>query len=330
MFNLTKSHEERARELHYGSIVVDGHCDSIGDVIKGKRSLAKMSDIGHLDVPRMIEGGVNVQIFALWIESEYKPDRSLKRGLKLLSYLLKEMDRAKESLEVPKDLSSIESLVNQGKSVGLISFEGGEILQREIEILYILKNLGVHSICLTWNERNEIADGVGELHSGGGLTNFGREVVKEMNKLSMIIDVSHITPKGFWDVIGETKKPIIASHSNAYRLMNHPRNLTDEQLMAIAQNKGLVGVNFAPEFIHGKQSAVELVEHIEHIANVAGIDHVGLGSDFDGITETPEGLENATKMINITRGLVYKGFSDLEIKKVLGLNFLRVFKEIEK
>ena len=201
----------------------------------------------------------------------------------------------------------------------------------DLGVLRILYRLGIRLITLTWNQRNQIADGAGEARTGGGLTEFGVKVVAEMNHLGMLIDVSHLSEAGFWDVIKKSKEPIVASHSNCYSLCPHLRNLKDEQIKALADKGGVIGVTFVPDFLikENRKSTVEdVVRHIDYLVEKAGIDHVGLGSDFDGTVELPIGLKGADEIPNITKELLNQGYKEDDIKKILGGNFLRVFKDV--
>ena len=177
--------------------------------------------------------------------------------------------------------------------------------------------------------RNQLADGVTDSRTGGGLSEFGVKVVEELNRLGVIIDVSHLSDTGFWDLIAVTTEPIIASHSNSRAVCGHARNLTDDQIRALADLGGVMGINFSPNFIHLTRADVaSVVDHIDHIVKLVGVDYVGLGSDFDGIRGTPKGLEDVSKMPNITLELVHRGYSEEEISKILGENHLRIFKDI--
>jgi membrane dipeptidase len=187
------------------------------------------------------------------------------------------------------------------------------------------------AIGLTWNERNMIADGVGEERTGGGLTNFGVEVVKEMNNCGIIVDVSHLSEKGFWDVLEVSRHPIIASHSNSKTICDHKRNLTDEQIRALAKNGGVMGMNYAPNFVteDGADADIAAVlRHVEHICALVGDDHVGLGSDYDGIGATPRGLEDVTCAPAVTEALLRAGYSEETVGKILGQNFLRIIRHV--
>jgi membrane dipeptidase len=212
----------------------------------------------------------------------------------------------------------------------VLAVEGGEALQGDLGVLRILYKLGVRVLTLTHSIRNKLGDGCSE-SSRSGLTQFGREVVQEMNKLGMVIDVSHLNEKGFWDVIKNSCDPIIASHSNARVLCDHVRNLTDDQIQAIAQTGGVIGVTFVRNFLSSipEEASVETVlNHINHIEELVGAKHIGIGSDYDGMGPGPKGLEHVGKVKNITRGLIQHGYSDDEIKGILGGNFLQVFQRI--
>ncbi len=181
----------------------------------------------------------------------------------------------------------------------------------------------VHSL------RNLLADGVADNRTKGGLSQFGVEVVEELNRLGMIVDVSHLSDAGFWDVMEISKDPVVASHSNARAVCAHPRNMTDDMIRALAERGGVMGMNFAPDFVHKKKPSVEtLVDHIDHIVDLVGPEHVGLGSDFDGIPDTPKGLEDASKMPAITEELVKREYSEDYIRLILGGNHLRLLKEV--
>jgi membrane dipeptidase len=218
----------------------------------------------------------------------------------------------------------------QGKLAAVLAIEGGEALEGDLGVLRLFHRLGVRSIGLTWNERNNIADGVGDSRSKGGLSVFGADLIKEMNRLGILVDVSHLSDPGFWDVVELSTQPIIASHSNSRAVCNHRRNLTDDQIKALAKNGGVMGMNFAAAFVKedGKPKLDDLLNHIDHIVELVGPEHVGLGSDFDGIGAAPEELTDASTMPLITDGLCKRGYSDEHIRLILGGNYFRVFKEV--
>ncbi|HLS89015.1 MAG TPA: dipeptidase [Sphingobacteriaceae bacterium] len=321
---------EAAQALHRDALVVDAHADTVLDIING-RPLGRRSRRGHVDLPRLRDGGVKVQVFAHYIQGEYKPDRALPRFLELLDAFLTEVDANASHITVVKTVAQLEEAVSQGKIAAVLAIEGGEALAGRLAVLRIFHRLGVRLIGLTWNERNDLADGVGESGTGGGLSRLGVAVVQEMNRLGMVVDVSHLSDAGFWHVMEVSSRPVVASHSNCRALCNHPRNLSDEQIKALARNGGVMGMNFYPPFVDEdpRQATIDrIVDHMEHIVQLVGPDHVGLGSDFDGIDSTPIDLEDVSKLPRLTEAMVRRGFSDADIRKILGENFLRVFRQV--
>lgn len=316
---------------HQEAIVVDAHCDTLLPVSRGQKTLTERSAVGHIDLPRLREGGVKVQFFAAYIEPEYKPERALKRVLQLFDVFFLQLEAAAPELVLATSAADIEKAVAAGRVAALLSIEGGEALQGDLGVLRLLYRMGVRSLGLTWNQRNDLADGVGEGRTRGGLTELGRRVVQEMNRLGMLVDVAHLAEAGFWDVCEVAEKPFIASHANAYSLCPHPRNLKDEQIKALAEKGGVMGITFAAGFVdvdENKRNLSRVLDHIEHVVNLVGPDHVGLGSDFDGTRQVAAGLEDVTRLPALTQGLWERGFKRGDIEKILGGNFLRVIKEV--
>jgi membrane dipeptidase len=279
----------------------------------------------------MKEGGVDVQFFAIFIEDIYKPERSLKRTLQLIDCFYKEIEKNQDDISLVTNYNQIEEVNRAGKIAAILSIEGGEALEGDLGALRVLYKLGVRLLTLTWNQRNQIADGIWESRAGSGLTEFGIKVIDEMNDLRMLIDVSHLSETGFLDVIKKSKAPIVASHSNCYALCPHLRNLKDEQIKALADKGGVIGITFVPDFLtqeKRKTIVKDVVTHIDYLAEKAGIDCVGLGSDFDGTDDLPLGLEGVDKIPNITKELLDRDYKEREIEKILGGNFLRVFKKV--
>jgi len=318
------------KTLHFNSLVVDTHCDTLLRVVKGDYKLHEENPVGHVDIPRLRKGGVGVQFFAAYISAEYKPDRSTRRFLQLCDSFYTALENNASDLHLILKTSDIDQAQSEGKIGAFLSVEGGEALEGDLAVLRMLYRLGVRAIGLTWNERNQIAEGLGECRSGGGLTDFGVQVVQEMNRLGMIVDVSHISEPGFWDCIKVSKHPIIASHSNAKAVCNHARNLTDEQIKALARNGGVMGMNMAVEFLHTDRPVTvdHVVDHIEHIVNLVGSKHVGIGADYDGIGKAPEGLENVAGLPLLTEALLRRGFNEEQVRDILGLNFRRVMTQV--
>lgn len=328
-----------ASRIHQEAVIIDGHCDTMLSVMGRRhyssykqRDFFERSETGHIDLPRLKEGGVTCQVMALYIEPQYKPTRSARRCLELLDgfYSLLE-DSADFTLATSaQDIIDVKS----GDQVcGLLSIEGGEAIEGSLSLLRSFYRLGVRAMGLTWNQRNDIADGVGEKSAKSGLTDFGISVVKEMERLGMLVDVSHLSETSFWGVDEVAERPYIASHSNVRALASHPRNLTDKQIEALAAKGGVIGVVFCPLFVDDKEnvSLSRLCDHIDHIKKIAGIDHVGLGSDFDGFGVSPgssQVMKDVSEMPRLTEELLNRRYTEEEVKKVLGGNWLRVYKEV--
>ncbi len=321
---------QAAKELHQKAVLVDGHIDTLLEIVNGRISgIGERNNLSHVDLPRMKEGGVGVQFFAAFIEPAYKPERALKRTLQLISRFHKEMKKNHDAVEQVLQYKDIDAILAKNKIAAVLSIEGGEGISGDLDILHAFYQLGVRAIGLTWNERNELAEGVGEKHANGGLTTFGRQVVTEMNHLGMVVDVSHMTERSFWDVVEVSQRPVVASHSNAHAQCAHLRNLKDDQIKALAEQGGVMGMNFAPPFIDPETATISrLIDHIDHIVNLVGPDHVGLGSDYDGIPSAPEGLDDVTTFPRITQALLDRGYSEADIMKILGGNFLRVLRQV--
>jgi len=320
----------KAAALHRESIVVDAHCDTLTAMPGQRRRLGELSCLGQLDLPRLRAGGVKVQFFAAFIAPEFKT-APLRKALELIDLFYKEVDANKQDIALVKNLSEIEKAVTSDKIAALLSIEGGEALEGSPGVLRMLYHLGVRSLTLTWNSRNELGEGVGEEPTYAGLTPFGRVVVREMNRLGMLVDISHLGEKGFWDVLGVSRQPVIASHSNCRVLCEHPRNLNDQQIRALADKGGVMGITFVSSFLGGGKPGIGAVlDHIDHVVAVGGIDCVGLGSDFDGADEPPLGLEDCSRLCGLTEGLLERGYGNIEIKKILGGNFWRVIGQVLK
>ena len=332
--------DEATLQLHKRATVVDAHIDTLLEImvpparpikLPTPRKFGERSSKGHVDLPRLLESGVDLQIFAVYIQPEYKIERALHRALQVFDRFYKELHDHEDKMMLFTKVSDVREAEKQGKIAAMLSIEGGEAVEADLGILRMLYRLGLRAMTLTWNERNQIADGAGEGRTKGGLTNFGVELVKEMNNLGMVVDVSHLNDAGFFDVIETTTKPIIASHSNCRAVCNHRRNLTDDMIKILADNGGVMGMNFAPSFVdENKENATleRVLDHVDHIVKVASVDNVGLGSDFDGIETTPKGLEDVTRMPYLTEGLLKRGYKEDDIRKVLGENFLRVFRQV--
>jgi membrane dipeptidase len=328
--------------VHNKSLVVDFHCDTLKFVVdwpmiraplEKRRRLGERSQEGHVDLPKLFEGGINCQVFAVFTTREPRPQDA---AMWLLDAFYRELDLNKDKLVLALNSKDILKAKKDGKVSAFLSLEGGEPLLGSLAALRMFYKLGVRAMGLTWSLRNELGNGCNEKKPTGGLSDFGFSVVNEMNRLGMIVDVSHLNDEGFWDVVEINQGPFIASHSNCRALCNISRNLSDDMIIALAKKGGVIGMNFLPfflvpreEILSGKKATTkDVLNHINHIVELVGCDHIGLGSDFDGINSTPIGLENSSKIPNITKELYTFGYSDEEIQKILGGNFLRVINTI--
>ena len=307
-------------KVHENAIVVDAHSDLLSDLLYTRKNGEHSRNLTNKHLPILKSGGVNVIFVEIF--SRAHPEDSLKRALLEVGDLYEEM-RENENLKLictKNDFKKIES----DKSVNMVlSMEGFEPLGSDLTLLNVFYKLGLRSASLTWNKRNYFASGVDDV---GGLSKLGIKAIKKMEELGILVDVSHINDEGFWDIISMATKPIIASHSNSRALYNCNRNLTDEQLRAIAKTGGVIGLNCYFTEDEPKMSLESYMKHLEYIIKIAGEDHVGLGLDFNGYLGDVyvPGIEDASKIPSITDELCKRGYSEETIHKILGGNFLRV------
>jgi membrane dipeptidase len=350
MFNLTKEQDELAKTLHESSVVVDTHNDTILHLIKAppfvgdgtrtpppRRTLRERSSDGQIDIPRIREGGVDCLLFAMYVSPLHRA--RLHRLIQLFDAFHTELQANHDSITLATNYNEIMATVKAKKIAAVITIEGGEPLEGDLGALRMVYRLGARSLTLTHFPRNELGDGSGA-DSGSHLSNFGREVVEEMNRLGMIVDISHLNETGFWDVMELSKDPVLATHSNCKALCNHHRNLTDDQIKALAEKGGVMNLSFCAGFIKegigfdspedlSKVTIEDWLDHLDHAVGLVGSDYVGIGSDLDGGCGFP-GLDDITKFPDLTRGMVSRGYSNDEIKKILGTNDLRVIKKVLK
>lgn len=316
--------------LHQSCLVVDAHCDTLTVLQEQKRELGPLSQVGHIDLSRLKDGGVNVQFFAIFIHPMFGEQKGIERTLEIIDLFYRQLAQYDQQLALASSKKSIEQIVQQGKIAAVLSIEGGEALGGKIHMLNIYHKLGVRCLTLTWNGRNSLADGVNEDRTKGGLTRFGIEVVEKMNQLGMLIDVSHLSSYGFWDVLSVSTKPVLATHSNCATLCSHQRNLTDQQIISLADKGGVIGLTLVPQFISANKPSLErYLDHIDYVVNLIGnTKHIGIGTDFDGVDKTLPELSDCSQLSLITEGLSKRGYDKIDIENILGGNLLRVFGEV--
>ena len=301
--------------------VIDLHCDVLWKLSRARGTL-RFTDSPDLDVnlERLKEGKIRAQAFAIYIEPEVPSEQKFNEVLQQVDYFYEEVLGNHPEMKHLRSWSDFQKL-QEGEIGAFLTLEGVDAIGNDLKKLRILYHLGVLSVGLTWNQANLAADGVGE-ERGGGLTQLGKEIVEMNNKYRVLTDVSHLSEKGFWDVMELAKYPI-ATHSNARSLCNHPRNLTDEQAKAMFEKGGMIHLVYHPPFLKEDDSATidDLIKHIDHFCSLGGVHQLGLGSDFDGITEKVEGLADASMTQNVIEQLL-KYFKEEHVRGFAYQNFL--------
>jgi membrane dipeptidase len=345
-----------ADRLHRDALVIDAHNDSIvshirrgnlsitgreaphlahlhGTVsyLRGPLETEAYAWNGQLNLPKMRAGGIDAAFFAVDVTRAWK--NHLAYALDALGFFDADLSHCDHEMTVAQSAAEIEAAKAAGRLAAILVVENSEALEGSLNVLRMLYGVGVRSIGITHNLSTWAAAGNAETRSGGGLTRFGVSLVEEMNRLGMLVDVSHISPRGFADTLEVSSRPVVASHSCCAALCDHPRNLTDDQIRALAQNGGVLGITFVPGFVDphwppadwpARPSLEQLLQHVDHAVEVGGIDHVGIGSDFDGGGSV---LADAGEYPRITAGLVERGYPESAIRKILGENMLRVLRE---
>lgn len=312
--------------------ICDCHCDTLTELYNKNASLYENEQ--HFDIKRQIALGGGLQFCAIYVPTEvFRYQGGLRYTLCLLDKYNQEIKKLHENGIDVLQVRTAEDAGNvlKHKAATLLAIEEGGAIDGSLEALRCLYELGVRAMTLTWSNRNDIADGINEEATGSGLTLFGKQVVAEMNRLGMLVDVSHISTAGFWSVIETSTKPIIATHSNAKSLCSHPRNLNDEQIKALAQNGGLAGITFAGQFLEEdwRNACIESVyKHIDYMLNLIGNDdHIGFGSDFDGISHPPyniQGVQDYKPLIEY----LSKYYSDETINKITHQNVINLLHKV--
>ncbi len=366
----------RVERLLRRAVVIDLHCDTTQLIIEEGYNLAERHDYGQVDIPRLRQGRVSGVFFASNPNSRrLSPLESVRRALEEVDAVRGEVARHPSELTFATTADQILAAKKQGRTAILVGLEGGHIIDSNLAVLRSFYELGARYMTLTHFTNTPWADSSGQPPAHNGLTAFGREVVREMNRIGMMVDISHAAEKTFWDALEASTAPVIASHSSCRVFSNHPRNLSDDMLRALAKKGGVVHINFYNPYLDdgfrersdawtkqraaradaasalpprrrsaeerklnaeriaalGRVPLARLLDHFDHAVKIAGIDHVGLGSDFDGSADQlPEGMEDISKIPNLVRGLMERGYSDADIEKILGGNTLRVMRAVEQ
>jgi len=331
------------------AILIDTHNDVPSFTVDGY-DIGSKGSMHHTDIARLKEGGVGATFFAVYVSSRYVDgNHSANRALQMIDTVRRDIiDKYPNDFMFATTAKDIEEAHRRGKIAALMGIEGGHAIEDSLRLLRDYYDMGVRYMTLTHTNTNDWADSSGDITKEGvkhhdGLTPFGKDVIREMNRLGMMVDISHVADKTFWDALEVSKAPIFASHSSCRALTNVPRNMTDEMIVALAKKGGVVDVNFNCGFISQKSADAEakkqtptpratladVVDHIDHIRKIAGIDAIGIGSDFDGVECTPVGLDDVSKYPNLTRALLVKGYTAEDIRKIYGGNFLRVMRAVE-
>lgn len=377
---------KKAQAIHDSAIVVDTHADTPQRFLDEGFDIGSTdpNDVGHISLDKAKRGNLGAEFFSIWVEPESNQGHFARHTFDMIDSVYEQAARHPDRMMMAFSVADIERAHHEHKLAALMGIEGGHSIENDMHLLRDYYRLGVRYMTLSWSNTNEWADSSGDIDDPkvqhhNGLTDFGKQVVLEMNRLGMMVDISHVADKTFWDTIATTKAPVIASHSSARALVDAPRNMTDDMLRAVAKNGGVVQVNFYSGFDDQdyrkamqaqdkeQKAAVQkyldglraqgktvtyidseriqrewnakiprppfkvLIDHIDHIAKVAGVDHVGLGSDFDGVSgATPQGMDSAADLPKITQALLDRGYSADDIKKILGGNLLRVFSVVER
>ncbi|MFQ5702914.1 MAG: dipeptidase [Gemmatimonadales bacterium] len=332
-------HLDQARHILAETPLIDGHNDlawAIREFEDAPHSVPAYdiahSTSGHTDIDRLRRGMVGAQFWSVYIPSDYADSGFARVQLEQIDIARQVIAKYSGTLTLAADASDVERIFADGRIASMLGVEGGHAIENSLGVLRAYYDLGVRYMTLTHGKTIDWADSATDSVKHGGLTRFGEEVVREMNRLGMLVDLSHVSPGTMSDALNVAEAPVIFSHSSARALTDVPRNVPDSILARLPQNGGVVMVTFVPRFVTDNDTATvsDVADHIEHVRDVAGIDHVGIGSDFDGISSTPVGLEDVSTFPVLFAELSRRGWSDGDMRKLAGENVLRVMREAER
>jgi membrane dipeptidase len=369
---------ERAQKLHFSSIVLDTHDDTTQRFFTKDYDIGKWNPGGHVDIPRMRKGGMNAIFFSIWIDGRVTGPPAVEKALDQIDAVRENVKKYSNDLMLARTAGDVRRAHEQGKIAALMGVEGGHMIGNDIRMVRIFADLGVRYMTLSHFYNDEWADSSTDKPAHNGLTDFGKEIVREMNRQGMLVDISHVSDKTFYDALAVSKAPLIASHSSCRALCDHVRDMSDDMIKALAAKGGVIQINYEKSFIdqpykdayeretggvvqhlseltkncHNDEACIasemaklqqkliaegklphvsweRIVDHIDHAVKLVGADHVGLGSDFDG-ADMPDGMEDCSKLPKITEALMRKGYSDADIRNILGENTLRILEKAEQ
>lgn len=355
MSTIDPANLKKAQEMHQRCLVVDTHCDTTQRLLHPEWDFTKRDAYGHLDIPRMIEGGVDALFLAVYAPKPVEAGDGIAAARKQIACIQNTATKYHDHLAIARTANDIRNARSDKKIAILIAIEGGYLIEDSLDILREYRNAGAtyltltHSFHTTWADSAGVHEDLEPLH--GGLTDFGKDVIRELNRIGMMVDVSHVSDKTFWDVVETTRAPIIATHSSCRAISPHRRNLSDKMITAVAESGGVVQINFAAGFIDSDAPPIDsatikqwikdggvarkpltdhvtplniLVDHFDHALKLVGPEHVGIGTDFDGVPALPEDMEDCSRLPNLTACLLERGYKEADLEKILGENVLRV------
>jgi membrane dipeptidase len=370
--------EKTAEKVLQQAIIIDTHADTPQMMLDEGYDLAQPDSPFMVSIPKMRQGHLGAEFFSIWVNVGWPKQDLIHRALDLIDAVWEQVGRHADVLGMATTADEIVRLHLQGKFAILMGVEGGHTIQDDLGALDIYYRLGVRYMTLTHTANTDWADSSGDKAKWNGLTDFGRQVVERMNRLGMMVDISHVSDKTFYDTLAVSKAPLIASHSSCRALCDVPRNMTDDMIRALAKNGGIIDINFYSGFLsqayadaykkiekqveaeiaaararyaqqgkplpYSEETKIEqrmikdlpapaytvIADHIDHAVQVGGVEHVGLGSDFDGIDSAPKGMEDVSKLPELVRELARRGYSEQDLKKILGGNLLRVMRQVER
>jgi len=371
------------KAIHNSALIVDTHADTPGRFVDENFDLSQDAGKGHVDFARIKAGNLGAEFWSIWVDPKLYKGQEIKRALDMIDSVYEQARLHPDKMMMAFSTQDIKNAHSQHKLASLMGVEGGHALQGDIRVLRDYYRLGVRYMTLTWANTNELGDSSGDQNDKSiehhkGITDFGRQAVREMNRMGMMVDISHVADRTFFQALTTSRAPVIASHSSSRAITNVPRNMTDDMLVALARNGGVAQVNFNCGFISQKYAdrekqleaehdpdmekinklflaektsenmkqlrealaaaevklprppLTDLIDHIDHMVKVAGVDHVGLGSDFDGVGCLPAGIDSVADLPKITEALYNRGYKAADLQKILGGNLMRVFAEVEK